>query len=48
MASELYEYFLMRWQTNTITEEKLQNAVAKGYITQEEYETIINTPKYPQ
>ncbi|MGA9175127.1 MAG: XkdX family protein [Thermoactinomyces sp.] len=46
MASRLFTYFLLRWQTDTITEEQLQNAVAKGYITQDEYQTIIETPKY--
>jgi hypothetical protein len=45
MPSRLYAYFLMCWKNYTVTEEQLQVAVQKGYITQEEYEEIISTPR---
>lgn len=45
MASRLYNYFLYCWINGTITEEQLQQAVAKGYITQDEYYQIISTPR---
>lgn len=45
MASRLYNYFLTCWINGTVTEEQLQTAVSKGYITQKEYETIISTPR---
>lgn len=41
MASRLYGYFKMCWENETITIEQLENAVLKGYITQEELQTII-------
>lgn len=45
MASRLYNYFVYCWKNGTITQEQLQQAVAKGYITQEEYEQIIAMPQ---
>ncbi|MBS7531380.1 XkdX family protein [Hazenella sp. IB182353] len=39
--STLYDYFAMCWRYGTVTETQLQNAVVKGYISQEEYEAII-------
>lgn len=45
MASRLYNYFLMSWRYGRITQYQLQQAVEKGYITQEEYEQIISTPQ---
>jgi hypothetical protein len=45
MASRLYPYFLMCWKNYTVTAEQLQTAVQKGYITQEECEQIISTPR---
>jgi hypothetical protein len=45
MPSRLYNYFLMSWRYGRITQEQLQTAVQKGYITQEEYEQIIATPQ---
>lgn len=45
MASLLYNYFLSCWINYTITDEQLQKAVSKGYITYDEYLTIINTPR---
>lgn len=43
MASRLYNYFLSCWINGTVTELQLQNAVTKGYITQDEYNTIVAT-----
>ncbi|WDU84191.1 XkdX family protein [Caloramator sp. Dgby_cultured_2] len=43
--SKLYNFFLQCWLNGTVDETRLQNAVAKGYITQEEYEQIIATSK---
>lgn len=40
--SKLYNFFLQCWLNGLITEERLQNVVNKGYITQEEKEQIIN------
>lgn len=40
-----YEFLLNQWILNNLTETKLQTAVTKGYITQEQYNTIIVTPK---
>ncbi|MBD1372491.1 XkdX family protein [Hazenella sp. IB182357] len=31
----------MCWRYGTVTETQLQNAVVKGYITEEEFETIM-------
>lgn len=45
MASRLYEYCLMRWKSGAWTEEQLTNAVAKGYITEEEKQQIMSTPR---
>ena len=39
-----YNFLLKRWQLNKITKEELKTLVPK-YITQEEYENIISTPK---
>lgn len=43
--SRLYNYFLTGWVNGTVNEENLTNAVAKGYITEEEKQTILATPK---
>lgn len=45
MASRLYNYFLYCWINGTVTEEQLQRAVQLGYITQDEYNQIISTPR---
>lgn len=45
MASPLYNYFLNCWKNCGCTQQQLQNAVAKGYITQQEYDQIIATPQ---
>lgn len=43
--SRLYPYFLSCWLNYTISEDQLAKAVTKGYITEEEFQTIINTPR---
>lgn len=43
--SRLYNYFLDCWKNRTVIEVQLQNAVTKGYITQDEYNIIITTPQ---
>lgn len=45
MASRLYKYLLSSWLNCTLSEEQVQNAVLKGYITQEEADTIKSTPR---
>jgi hypothetical protein len=45
MTSRLYAYFLSSWKNYTIDETGIQNAVTKGYLTQEEADTIIATPR---
>jgi len=45
MASRLFNYFLMCWVSGTVNEEQLTNAVAKGYITEQEKQDIMATPK---
>jgi hypothetical protein len=44
--SRLYNYFLSSWKNHTIDETGIQNAVTKGYLTQEEANDIIATPQY--
>ena len=41
----MYNTLLRMWINGKITEAKLQKAVTLGWITQEQYETIIATPK---
>lgn len=36
----MYSYFRICWINQTITIEQLQNAVALGFITAEQYEVI--------
>lgn len=43
--SRLYPYFLSCWLNYTVTEQQLESAVAKGYITEEEKNEIIATPR---
>lgn len=43
--SKLYNFFLQCWLNGTADETRLQNAVAKKYITQAEYEEIISIQK---
>lgn len=47
MASQLYSYFLMRWQNQTIYVNQLEQAyLSKGYITRDEFIAIIKSPTY--
>lgn len=41
----MYQFLLNLWVMNRITETNIQNAVAKGFITQEQADTILATPK---
>lgn len=41
----MYSFLLNMWIMNRIDEEYLQARVAKGQITQAEYEMIIATPR---
>ncbi|MDC0761708.1 hypothetical protein POF51_13460 [Brevibacillus sp. AG] len=45
MASRLFNYFLMCWVCKSVDEENLSNAVAKDYITEEEKQNIMATPR---
>ncbi|WP_156110379.1 XkdX family protein [Brevibacillus thermoruber] len=41
MASKLYSYCLMRWESGAWGEAELTTAVSKGYITEEEKQQIM-------
>jgi hypothetical protein len=41
----MYNLLLNLWIMNRISETNIQNAVTKGYITQEQADTILATPK---
>ncbi|BDG48760.1 XkdX family protein [Parageobacillus sp. KH3-4] len=41
----MYQFILNQWILGKYTETQVQNAVAKGYITQEQADTILATPK---
>lgn len=41
----MYQFLLNLWIMNRINETNIQNAVNKGFITQEEANTILATPK---
>lgn len=44
--SDMYLFFMDFWVTNpACTEERLDKAVAKGYITADEEKTILATPR---
>ncbi|MBY0052994.1 XkdX family protein [Brevibacillus agri] len=45
MASRLYPYCLMRWETGAWGEEQLNTAVTKNYITEEEKTAIMAQPQ---
>jgi hypothetical protein len=47
MSAVWYNIYLPLWITNQMTIEQLQIAMSKGRITQEEYDSIINTPQNP-
>jgi hypothetical protein len=41
----MYQFILNQWILRKYTETQVQNAVVKGYITQEQADTILTTPK---
>lgn len=41
MASKLYSYCLMRWESGAWAEEQLSLAVQKNYINEEEKQEIM-------
>lgn len=41
----MYQFLLNMWIMGKITEAQVQNAVTKGFITQQEADMIIATPK---
>lgn len=45
MASRLFNYFLMCWINDTVTEAQLTAAVSKGYLTGQEKQDIMATPE---
>jgi hypothetical protein len=45
MRSRLFNYFLMCWGCGTVTEQQLETAVTKGYITQNEKKDIVAIPR---
>ncbi|MDR9504781.1 XkdX family protein [Brevibacillus agri] len=45
MASRLYPYCLMRWESGAWGDEQLTTAVTKGYITGEEKTEIMAQPQ---
>lgn len=40
----MYEFLLYMWILGKADEAKIQNAVTKGYITQEQADAILSTP----
>lgn len=40
-----FDFLLNQWILGKLTEQQVQNAVTKGYITQEQAEEILNTPR---
>lgn len=40
-----FNYFLMCWMWGTVTEAQLSQAVTKGWITDDQRQAIIATPK---
>ena len=45
MSSTWYNIYLPLWIQGKMTIEQLQVALAKGRITQEEYDAIVATPQ---
>lgn len=43
-----YDFLLNLWVLNRLSEAQINTAVSKGYITQEQANTILNTPKVVQ
>lgn len=44
-ASRLFNYFLTAWTMDAVTEAQLDAAVQKEYITTDEKQSIVATPK---
>lgn len=47
MSTTWYNIYLPLWVTGQMTEEQLQTALAKGRVTEPEYNTIVATPQNP-
>lgn len=49
MASSqaVYDLFLRNWKSGAAKESHLDAAIAKGFLTQEDKEAIMATPKNP-
>lgn len=43
----MYSYLLRLWKNGQLSEEQLQAAVDKGWITTDQQQTILNTPRNP-
>lgn len=43
----MYQMLLNLWVTRRATETTIENAVAKGWITQEQADLILATPQNP-
>lgn len=41
----MYNFILIQWQLGVFTTARVQAAVTKGYITQDEANTILATPQ---
>jgi hypothetical protein len=40
-----YDFLLNQWKLCKLTEEQVANAVMKGYLTQQEADAIVATPR---
>jgi hypothetical protein len=40
-----YDFLMTQWSLGKLTEVQIQSAVTKGYITQDEANAILSTPK---
>lgn len=45
MKSPAYDFLKIQWMLGNLSEAQLSTMVQKGYITEAERETILNTPK---
>lgn len=43
--SKCYQFILIQWQLKVFAVNNVQNALNKGYITQDEANTILATPQ---
>lgn len=44
----MYQFLLNMWVFNNLSEERLQNYVTKGFVTQEQANQIMATPRAEQ